>query len=52
MDDHTILQFKNGDERAFTEIYDHFYDKIFAFCKYLLPTIEDARDMTAQIFIL
>lgn len=52
LDDHTILQFKNGDERAFTEIYDHFYDKIFAFCKYLLPTIEDARDMTAQIFIL
>ena len=52
LDDHTRLQFKNGDERAFTEIYDHFYDKIFAFCKYLLPTIEDARDMTAQIFIL
>lgn len=51
-DNHTILKFREGDESAFTEIYDHFYDKIFSFCKYLLPAIEDARDMTAQIFIL
>jgi RNA polymerase sigma-70 factor (ECF subfamily) len=52
LDSHTILKFRNGDESAFTEIYNHFYDNIFSFCKYLLPTIEDARDMTAQIFIL
>ena len=48
----TILKFKNGDEPAFTAVYNHFYNNIFSFCKYLLPTIEDARDMTAQIFIL
>src|SRR5687767_6192714 len=52
LDSHTILKFRDGDESAFTEIYNHFYDNIFSFCKYLLPTIEDARDMTAQIFIL
>jgi RNA polymerase sigma-70 factor (ECF subfamily) len=52
LDTHTILKFKEGDESAFTRIYDHFYDNIFSFCKYLLPTIEDARDMTAKIFIL
>jgi len=52
LESHTILQFRDGDESAFTEIYNHFYDNIFSFCKYLLPTIEDARDMTAQIFIL
>jgi RNA polymerase sigma-70 factor (ECF subfamily) len=51
LDNHTILKFKDGDESAFTEIYNHFYHNIFSFCKYLLPTIEDARDMTAQIFI-
>lgn len=52
LDYDTILKFKNGDEPAFTVIYNHFYDHIFAFCKYLLPGIEDARDMTAQLFIL
>jgi RNA polymerase sigma-70 factor (family 1) len=52
LESHTILKFRDGDESAFTEIYNHFYHSIFSFCKYLLPTIEDARDMTAQIFIL
>jgi RNA polymerase sigma-70 factor (family 1) len=52
LESHTILKFRDGDESAFTEIYNHFYHNIFSFCKYLLPTIEDARDMTAQIFIL
>src|SRR5687768_7667797 len=52
LDNDTIVKFKNGDESAFTAIYDHFYNGIFSFCKHLLPTIEDARDMTAQLFIL
>lgn len=52
LDYDTIQQFKSGDELAFTAIYNHFYNHIFSFCKYLLPTIEDARDMTAQLFIL
>lgn len=52
LDNDTIVQFKNGDESAFTVIYNHFYNKIFSFCKHLLPAIEDARDMTAQLFIL
>lgn len=51
LDNDTILQFNKGDESAFTVIYNHFYHHIFSFCKYLLPTIEDARDMTAQLFI-
>lgn len=51
LDNDTILQFNKGDESAFTVIYNHFYHHIFAFCKYLLPTVEDARDMTAQLFI-
>ncbi len=52
LDNDTILKFRNGDEAAFTAIYNHFYNGIFSFCKHLLPAIEDARDMTAQIFIL
>lgn len=52
LDNDTILNFKSGDEAAYTVIYNHFYNNIFSFCKYLLPTIEDARDMTAQLFIL
>lgn len=52
LDNDTILKFKNGDESAYTAIYSHFYNHIFAYCKYLLPAIEDARDMTAQLFIL
>lgn len=52
LDYDTIAKFKTGDEPAFTAIYNHFYNNIFSFCKYLLPTIEDARDMTAQLFIL
>ncbi|WP_207515811.1 RNA polymerase sigma factor [Longitalea luteola] len=51
LDYDTILKFKNGDESAFTVVYNHFYNSIFSFCKYLLPNIEDARDMTAQLFI-
>ncbi|MBO9633071.1 MAG: RNA polymerase sigma-70 factor [Chitinophagaceae bacterium] len=52
LDNDIIAKFKTGDEPAFTAIYNHFYNHIFSFCKYLLPTIEDARDMTAQLFIL
>lgn len=52
LDNDTILKFKSGDESAYTVIYNHFYHNIFSFCKYLLPAIEDARDMTAQLFIL
>ncbi len=52
LDNDTILSFKRGDESAFTVVYNHFYNNIFSFCKYLLPAIEDARDMTAQLFIL
>jgi len=52
LDYDTILKFRKGDESAFTVVYNHFYNSIFAFCKYLLPGIEDARDMTAQLFIL
>ncbi|QEH40732.1 RNA polymerase sigma factor [Chitinophaga sp. XS-30] len=52
LDNDAILNFKSGDESAYTVIYNHFYPDIFSFCKYLLPTIEDARDMTAQLFIL
>ncbi|MBO9153502.1 RNA polymerase sigma factor [Chitinophaga sp. GCM10012297] len=52
LDNDTILSFKSGDESAFTVVYNHFYHHIFSFCKYLLPAIEDARDMTAQLFIL
>ncbi|GEP94296.1 RNA polymerase sigma factor [Chitinophaga cymbidii] len=52
LDNDTILKFKYGDESAYTAIYNHFYNHIFAYCKYLLPAIEDARDMTAQLFIL
>lgn len=52
LDNDTILNFKSGDESAYTVVYNHFYNNIFSFCKYLLPTIEDARDMTAQLFIL
>lgn len=52
LDSDTILNFKSGDESAYTVVYNHFYNNIFSFCKYLLPTIEDARDMTAQLFIL
>jgi RNA polymerase sigma-70 factor (ECF subfamily) len=47
-----ILKFKTGDESAFTVIYNHFYNHIFSYCKFLLPGLEDARDMTAQLFIL
>lgn len=52
LDYDTILKFRNGDEPAFTAVYNHFYHPVFSFCKYLLPAIEDARDMTAQLFIL
>jgi RNA polymerase sigma-70 factor (ECF subfamily) len=52
LDNDTILSFKRGDEPAFTVVYNHFYNHIFSFCKYLLPAIKDARDMTAQLFIL
>lgn len=49
--DELVERFARGDEDAFTEIYDHFYFRIYQYaCRWLANTLE-AEDATAETFI-
>jgi len=40
-----------GDEVAFTELYDRFYDRVYRFVYYRVGRVEDAEDLTQQTFL-
>jgi RNA polymerase sigma-70 factor, ECF subfamily len=41
----------DGDEGAFTALYDHFYDRIFRHVYYRVGRSQDAEDLTQQVFL-
>lgn len=45
-----VLKAKDGDKESFGLLYDHFFDSIYRYAAFRLPT-EVAEDITADIFI-
>jgi RNA polymerase sigma-70 factor (ECF subfamily) len=39
------------DRAAFAELYRRYLDRVYAYCRYRLPTREQAEDATSQIFL-
>ena len=46
-----VLAAQNGDENAFAELYQTFYQKVFALAKTTVKTDADAEDVLQQTFI-
>jgi RNA polymerase sigma-70 factor, ECF subfamily len=46
-----IAQAIGGDESAFTKLYDHYFDRIYRHICYRVGQIEDAEDLTQQVFV-
>ena len=46
-----VAQAIQGDERAFTGLYDQYYDRIYRHLYYRVGRAEDAEDLTQQVFL-
>lgn len=46
-----IVQFNQGDNKAFTTIYEENYPTVYYFVRQFVPEREDAEDITAEIFV-
>ncbi len=40
-----------GDEKAFTELYDCFYDRVYRHVLYRVGSTQDAEDLAQQVFV-
>jgi RNA polymerase sigma-70 factor (family 1) len=49
LQDDIVLAFRQGDIKAFNAIYEHFYQPILSFCKYMV-TVEEAEDIIGDVF--
>ena len=49
LQDDIILTFQQGNEQAFEQVFEHFYEPLFIFCKYMVP-VEQAEDVVADAF--
>jgi len=41
----------DGDEHAFTSLYDHYFDRIYRHISYRVGQRQDAEDLTQQVFL-
>jgi RNA polymerase sigma-70 factor, ECF subfamily len=46
-----IIAAKSGDERAFGQLYDFYFEKIFRFIYYRVSHKETAEDLTEDVFV-
>lgn len=46
-----ILRFRDGDATAFTDVYRHFYSRIYHFARRYVLDRQDAEDITADTFV-
>lgn len=46
-----VAEAVNGDQRAFTDLYDHYHDRIYRHIVYRVRRSEDAEDLTQQVFL-
>lgn len=51
-DEFTLVEAaKNGNQRALTELYEHFFPKVYRYVAARLGNTEDAEDVTEEIFL-
>lgn len=48
---HIVDQFNSGSQKAFAEIYNHFYRSLYYFSKRLVADTQEAEDIVAESFI-
>lgn len=46
-----FLRVKNKDHQAYGEFYDLYVDKIYRFVFFKVNSVEDARDLTSEVFL-
>lgn len=46
-----IRRAQQGDSRAFARLYDLFFDRVFGFVRARVSDVEDAKDLTATVFM-
>jgi RNA polymerase sigma-70 factor (family 1) len=46
-----ICAFRNGDEKAFADIYDNYYGPLYFFARRILDDNNDAQDIAAETFL-
>lgn len=46
-----VLRAVGGDTAAFTTLYDQYYDRIYRHVYYRVGRVEDAEDLTQQVFL-
>ncbi len=46
-----ISQIRNGDENAFTELYNGFYRMVYSICLKIVEDNEIAKDTTSEVFV-
>ena len=46
-----LVRRAGSDTRAFGELYEEYYDRIFGYVLKRTASVEDARDITAEVFI-
>ena len=48
--DDALVARAQTDPNAFADLWERYYDRVFRFCRYRLPTREDAEDAANEIF--
>lgn len=51
LDRDLVLNFQNGDERAYAEIFKRYHGRVWGICKRMLPTAQDAEEATQETFL-
>ena len=46
-----IAACQQGDPRAFREIFERYKDRIYALCRHMSDTAEDAEDLAQEVFV-
>jgi RNA polymerase sigma-70 factor (ECF subfamily) len=46
-----VAQAIGGDEKAFTELYDCYYDRVYRHVWYRVSSAQDAEDLSQQVFL-
>lgn len=46
-----IKELKNGEQPAYSELIDHFQQKVFSTCISFVPNKEDAEDIAQEVFV-
>ena len=46
-----IAACQQSDPRAFREVFELYKDRVFALCRHMAGNIEDAQDLTQEVFV-